>query len=91
MMAKDKKESASPTPGQEVIAVIGIFTALFLFISLVSYSPAAAVGLFPEATGNWGGKFGYFTAHILTGMLGINAFWLVFLFLLSLFVQRDGG
>ena len=59
---------------QEIAAVLGLFTAFFLVLSLVSYSPSGTSSLFPAMPHNWGGSLGYFIARLLTGMLGISSF-----------------
>lgn len=79
-MAPNSKETGSPTLGQEIVAVVLLFLAVFLLISLSSYSLPAETTLFPVNTKNWGGAIGYFTARLLTGILGITSFWLVLLF-----------
>ncbi len=82
-MAKEKNKPESPSMGQEIIAVLGLFIALFLLLSLVSYSPSESSSLFPANPHNWGGRLGYFFARLLVGMLGISAFWFIPLFLFT--------
>lgn len=76
-MAKGQNQQEAPSFSQEVLAVLGIFVAIFLFICLASYS-------LPDSTGagqtsaivNWGGRVGFFVAYVLAGFLGLSAFWL---------------
>lgn len=68
--------------GQEIFALSGIFIALFLFLSLVSYSlPAVETGVQSGSAKNWCGAVGHLTARELTSFIGISSFWLVLLFL----------
>ncbi|NOX25398.1 MAG: cell division protein FtsK [Deltaproteobacteria bacterium] len=76
-MAKKKDTSEIPSMGQEIAAVLGLFTAFFILLSLVSYSPTVPSTLFPAVSHNWGGRLGNFFAHLLLGTLGISAFWFV--------------
>jgi S-DNA-T family DNA segregation ATPase FtsK/SpoIIIE len=86
--------STGPTIGQEILAIAGVCLAIFLFISLISYtaepvrsssSPvsveAAVAGLQQAASKNWGGWVGNFAAKFLSGTFGLSAFWLVFFLL----------
>ncbi|MDA8418868.1 MAG: DNA translocase FtsK 4TM domain-containing protein, partial [Desulfobacteraceae bacterium] len=79
---------AGPSLGQEILAVLGVCLALFLLISLISYSggEVAGRGLSPIGCGNWGGWLGDLAARILSWGLGLGAFGLVF-FLLYLSLQ----
>ncbi|MBA3014979.1 MAG: DNA translocase FtsK 4TM domain-containing protein [Proteobacteria bacterium] len=63
---------SGPSLGQEIIAIAGLCFALFLLISLVSFSGSS--------TTNWGGWLGNFCANLLTWTFGLSAFWLVFFF-----------
>ena len=77
--AKNKnKTELAPTLGQEVLAVLGVFLALFLLLALISYeySPDGSVAFHG---GNWAGKIGFFIAHVVMGMLGVSSFWLIIL------------
>ncbi len=81
-MARAKNNKAvKPEPPeiwQEITAVVALFAAAFLFISLVSYSPARSHELLPVIfPHNWGGRLGYFSARLLTDMLGLSSFWLI--------------
>lgn len=74
----NKKGVEPPETWQEITAVLALFTAAFLFISLVSYSPAPSHELLPAVfPHNWGGRLGYFSAGLLTDMLGLSSFWLI--------------
>ncbi len=78
--AKNNKvvKSEPPEIWQEITAVLALFVAAFLFISLVSYSPARSHELLPVVfPHNWGGRLGYFSARLLTDMLGLSSFWLI--------------
>lgn len=82
-MAKAKNNSnwpETPTLGQEILAVLGVFFAVFLFLSLFSYN-ISPDGTLLTSNGNWTGKIGFVIANILTGMLGISSFWLIVLLL----------
>ncbi len=85
---------AGPSLGQEILAVLGVCLALFLLISLISYSggEVAGRGLSPIGCGNWGGWLGDLAARILSWGLGLGAFGLVFFLLylsLQLFRQKN--
>jgi len=93
-MAKEKDNlPEAPSMAQEILAVLGLFIACFLLLSLASYSPAVNSNLFPAMPHNWGGRLGYFFARLLTGMLGVSAFWLIplFIFFSWQFFLRRGG
>ena len=65
--------------------------ALFLFISLASFSEPPADGASSALCANWGGKLGDFCAQFLTWTFGLSAFWLVFFlfyFPFQLFLQK---
>ncbi|MFC1523498.1 DNA translocase FtsK 4TM domain-containing protein [Thermodesulfobacteriota bacterium] len=80
-MAKGNGHSAAPHRfGQETLAVFGVFIAIFLLLSLASFShPELASQAGGEITGNWCGTVGDFTARILISFLGMSAFWFPFL------------
>ncbi|OGQ99961.1 MAG: cell division protein FtsK [Deltaproteobacteria bacterium RIFOXYD12_FULL_50_9] len=81
-MAKGQNQQEKPSFGQELLAVLGIFIAFFLFICLASYSlPQGQLAEAVAAAPNWGGKVGFFFAHLLAGFLGLSAFWLPILLL----------
>lgn len=69
-----------PKPGlkQEALAVIGIFFSLFLYLSLFSYSL--------KTQGNWCGQIGTLIAQVLFGFIGLGAYLLPALLLLSSFL-----
>jgi S-DNA-T family DNA segregation ATPase FtsK/SpoIIIE len=71
--------------GQEVAALLLLGLALFLFLSLVSYSLADPQGLLKvwsaPVVSNWGGKAGAFLASACLGLLGLGAFLLPLLLL----------
>ncbi|MGB3224258.1 MAG: DNA translocase FtsK 4TM domain-containing protein [Desulforhopalus sp.] len=69
-----------PKPGlkQEALAVIGIFFSLFLYLSLFSYSL--------KTKGNWCGEIGTLIAQVLFGFIGLGAYLLPALLLLSSFL-----
>ena len=74
-MAKDTKKPDAPSFTQEAIAVTGLFAAVFLLLSLVSYSlPIHAASSYAHAA-NWCGKVGHYTAWGLMALLGISSFW----------------
>jgi S-DNA-T family DNA segregation ATPase FtsK/SpoIIIE len=78
-MAKDKKKLDGPSFGQEVIAVTGLFAAVFLFLCLVSYTLPILNSASYTPTANWCGSVGDFTARILMGSLGVSSFWFIIL------------
>ncbi len=83
--------SAGPSIGQEILAIAGLCLALFLFISLASFSEPSADGASSALCANWGGKLGDFCAQFLTWTFGLSAFWLVFFlfyFPFQLFLQK---
>ena len=93
-MAKANNTSelpAGPSLGQEILAIAGLCLAVFLFISLVSYSGVEAQGAAAPVCTNWGGWLGDFCARLLTWTFGLSAFWLVFFLLYfpyQLFLQK---
>ena len=56
-MARNDRKQERPPLGQEIASVLGIFTALFLLLSLLSYSLPQPGLITPP---NWGGAFGGF-------------------------------
>ncbi len=71
--------------GQEIIAVLFLFFAVFLFLCLLSYSlplvdqrPALQ-----DPSTNWCGSFGFYTAHYLFSFFGLTAFFPVLVLLFS--------
>lgn len=88
IMVKGKKDTNTPTLGQEILAVLGISLALFLFLCLASYSiPSQAIA--PPS--NWGGAVGNFIADVLMRFLGLSSFWLallLFFFAIQFFSPR---
>jgi len=78
-------ESSGQTPGlsREILAVCGLFVALFLALALISYSlPEPGAG----PASNWGGALGGFLAYLFMGFLGVTSF-LLPLMLLFLSLQ----
>ncbi|MEJ2134931.1 MAG: DNA translocase FtsK 4TM domain-containing protein [Desulfofustis sp.] len=67
-MAQSEKKK-SPGFRQEIVAVLGLFVAAFVFISLIS----AQVG----SSGNWCGEVGRLVSQILLGFTGWGAYLLV--------------
>jgi S-DNA-T family DNA segregation ATPase FtsK/SpoIIIE len=71
--------------GQEVVALLLLGLALFLFLALASYSLADPQGLLKiwsaPVVSNWGGKAGAFLASGCLGLLGLGAFLAPLLFL----------
>ncbi len=66
--------------GQEILAIAVFCIALFLFLSLASFSMSAARSVEPvSATVNWCGPVGHYTADFLLEFLGLGSFWLVLL------------
>jgi DNA segregation ATPase FtsK/SpoIIIE, S-DNA-T family len=79
-MAQNQKQQ-SPSLGQELLSVAGVFAAVFLLLCLLSYrlpelSLAAAL---QDPAGNWGGRVGNFVAQVLMSFLGLSSFWLIVL------------
>lgn len=74
------QKNAIPKPGlkQEALAVLGIFIALFLYLSLISHSL--------KVKGNWCGEIGTLIAQLLFGFIGWGAYLLPALLLLSSFL-----
>jgi len=79
-MAKEQKQQAHPTFGQEVVSVCGVFLAVFLLLCFVSYSQPPAGPVDPRLVAvNWGGAVGYYVAFFLFSFLGVSSYWLIFL------------
>jgi S-DNA-T family DNA segregation ATPase FtsK/SpoIIIE len=79
-MAKEQKQQAHPSFGQEVVSVCGVFLAVFFLLCFVSFSQPPAGPIDPRlAAANWGGTVGYYIAFFLFRFLGISSYWLVFL------------
>ncbi|MEE4241566.1 MAG: DNA translocase FtsK 4TM domain-containing protein [Desulfopila sp.] len=66
--------ASRPSLRQELVAVLGIFLSIFLFLSLFSHSIATG--------GNWCGEIGQLIAQFLLGFTGWGAYMLAFLVLL---------
>ncbi len=65
--------------GLEILGVFGIFLAIFLLISLYSYSPSEVpAGSSTEIT-NWGGTVGAHVAYWLDWLLGLTGWIIIFL------------
>jgi S-DNA-T family DNA segregation ATPase FtsK/SpoIIIE len=78
-MAPGNHRKEKPTLGREILSLFGISAALFLLLSLVSYTmvePSPYI-----ITSNWGGEVGRFVAELLMDLLGITSLWLPFLLL----------
>jgi S-DNA-T family DNA segregation ATPase FtsK/SpoIIIE len=76
-MAKGKKQQEEvPGFGQEMAAVSGVVLAIFLLLSLISYSLSGPAG----DAANWCGTVGGIIAGSLLSFLGISSFLVVFLF-----------
>lgn len=70
-------QATRPSLKQELIAVLGIFISVFLFLSLLSHNLATET--------NWCGEIGLLVAQFVYGFTGYGAYMLVFLmFVLSL-------
>ncbi|MDJ0623013.1 MAG: DNA translocase FtsK 4TM domain-containing protein [Desulfocapsaceae bacterium] len=67
-------QASRPSLKQELIAILGIFLAVFLFLSLLSYSLATE--------SNWCGEIGLLVAQFTYGFTGYGAYMLAFLLLL---------
>ncbi len=80
-MAREKKEEKTVSLGQEILAIALFFLALFLLLSLVSFSQSVSPSVSSAArAGNWCGPVGQYAARFLLDFIGISSFWLVFLF-----------
>ena len=78
-MAKDKKKLDGPSFAQEVIAVTGLFAAVFLLLCLVSYSLPILQSASYSSAANWCGTVGHLIAWGLLSLLGISSFWFIVL------------
>lgn len=78
-MARDDSRRDKPPLFQELLAVLGLFLALFLLIALAGFSLPGPDGLLQPHL--WGGRIGHFLARMLMSFLGFSSFWLVFLLL----------
>ena len=78
-MPKKKTEKNRPPLGQEILAVLAVFAAFFLFLCFFSYTEPGAGE--PTGGGNWGGTAGGFISAALFNFLGISAFWIPLQFL----------
>jgi len=74
-MARDKKKQDAPSFTQEVIAVTGLFAAVFLLLCLVSYSLPINEASSYTYSANWCGEVGHYIAWGLMSLLGISSFW----------------
>lgn len=79
-MGRDDSQRDKPPLIQELLAVLGFFTAIFLLIALAGFSlPGPSGSLQPQL---WGGRIGHFMAGMLMSFLGFSSFWLVILLLI---------
>ncbi len=76
-MAKGQNKEQAPTLGQEISSVFGVFLAVFLLLSFVSYAPAAT----GAAPSNWCGTAGHLIAGVFLSFLGVSSYWLIILLL----------
>ncbi|SDP25914.1 FtsK/SpoIIIE family DNA translocase [Desulforhopalus singaporensis] len=74
-MAKQKEQPSHPGLKQEAIAVLGVFIALFLYLSLFSY--------ILKLDGNLSGRVGTLVARILFSFIGWGAYFLPTMVLVS--------
>ncbi len=72
-MAQTKKQNGPPFK-QEAVAILGIFVAVFIFVSIIS----ADMGM----EKNWCGEVGRVTAQFMIGFTGLGAYFLAGLLLL---------
>ncbi len=68
------KSATRPSLRQELVAVLGIFLSIFLFLSFVSHHMATET--------NWCGEIGLLIAQFFIGFTGMGAYMLAFLVLL---------
>ncbi len=84
-MPPRKKKQSHRQFGQEVAAVFFLFSALFLFLCLLSYSlPLLVIDNKPDLQqpgANWCGSFGFYIACYLFSFLGLTAFFPVLVLL----------
>ena len=78
-MAKNKKKLDGPSFAQEIIAVTGLFAAVFLLLCLVSYSLPILKAASYTSSANWCGTVGHLIALGLISFLGISSFWFIIL------------
>ena len=78
-MAKNKKKLDGPSFAQEVIAVTGLFAAIFLLLCLVSYSLPILKAASYTSSANWCGTVGHLIAWGLMSLLGISSYWFIIL------------
>lgn len=84
-MPPRKKTQNQSRFGQEVIAVLFLFFAVFLFLCLLSYA-LPLLGPHPELqvpSANWCGSFGFYTARYLFSFFGLTAVFPVLVLLYS--------
>jgi len=92
-MALRKKPHSQHRFGQEIIAVLFLFFAVFLFLCLLSYSLPllAEYPSLQEPAANWCGSFGFYIAHYLFSFFGLTAFFPVLVLLYSGFLALLPG
>lgn len=73
-----KPKPTNPGFRQEIIGILGIFSSLFFFLSLISFAL--------NADKNWCGKFGQIIARVLFEFIGYGAYLLPTLLLLASFL-----
>jgi DNA segregation ATPase FtsK/SpoIIIE, S-DNA-T family len=78
-MAKAESQRERPPLLQELVAVLGLFLALFMLVCLAGFSLPAQELADPQPL-LWGGKIGYFLARVLMSFLGFSSFGLALLF-----------
>ncbi len=77
-MAKAESQRERPPLLQELVAVLGLFLALFVLVCLAGFTlPVQDFGG-PQPL-LWGGKIGYFLAQVLMSFLGFSSFGLALL------------
>ena len=89
-MAADKRKTEKSGLAAEIAALAAVFVSVYLLLSLATFSLPLRAGLFPSGTGNWGGALGYFIARMLTGALGMAAFFLPFVIIALAFCALGG-
>jgi S-DNA-T family DNA segregation ATPase FtsK/SpoIIIE len=90
-MAKLESQKERPPLFQELVAVLGLFLALFLLVCLAGFSLPVQEMAAPQPL-LWGGKFGYFLARVLMSFLGFSSFGLaLLLFAYSLYFFSPGA
>ena len=82
MAISRKKQNGGPSLRQEVIGVIGIVVAVFLFFCLFSFTIPHIQDEAASIT-NWGGPVGYLVASLLMSFLGVSSLWLPVLLVVS--------